>query len=42
MDLEQLQNWGLEPLISVDELAAYLGLPKQTIYQEVTESLEIP
>ncbi len=23
---------GLEPLISVDELAAYLGLPKQTIY----------
>jgi excisionase family DNA binding protein len=32
MDLEQHQSWGLEPLISVDELAAYLGLPKQTIY----------
>ena len=22
----------LEPLITIDELAAYLGLPKQTIY----------
>ncbi|WP_342795432.1 helix-turn-helix domain-containing protein [Euzebya pacifica] len=32
MDLEQHQSWGLGPLISVDELAAYLGLPKQTIY----------
>lgn len=23
---------GLEPLIGIEELAAYLGLPKQTIY----------
>ncbi len=26
------RHGGLEPLITVDELALYLGLPKQTIY----------
>ena len=32
MDTDTIESWGLEPLITVDELAAYLGLPKQTIY----------
>ena len=32
MDTEQLSLWGLEPFMSVDELANYLGVPKQTIY----------
>ena len=32
MDTDTAPHHDLEPLICVDELAAYLGLPKQTIY----------
>lgn len=32
MDLEDTLAVGLEPLLSVQELADYLGLPVQTIY----------
>lgn len=32
MDIEQAEAWGLEPLLSVEELAGYLGVPVQTIY----------
>lgn len=32
MSADQTQDIGLEPLISVEQLAAYVGLPRQTIY----------
>ena len=32
MDTEQLELRGLDPLMSVDELAEYLGVPVRTVY----------
>ena len=32
MQTDQTHPWGLEPLLSVEDLAAYLGVPRQTIY----------
>ena len=32
MDTAQIAQFGLEPLLSVEDLAAYLDVPKQTIY----------
>ena len=34
--------WGLEPLIDIGELAAYLGLPVSTIYDWRTRGLGPP
>jgi excisionase family DNA binding protein len=31
-DLRDANSWGLEPLLSVGELAAYLGVPVSTVY----------
>ncbi len=30
--MNTITKWGLEPLIGVEELAEYLGVPVQTIY----------
>ena len=32
MDTDQIAQLGLEQLLSVEDLAAYLDVPKQTIY----------
>ena len=32
MDAEQMESRGLDPLMSVDELAEYLGVPVRTVY----------
>ncbi len=32
MDTHQPRSVGLDPLLSVRDLAAYLGVPRQTIY----------
>lgn len=32
MDAEQMERRGLDPLLSVDELAEYLGVPVRTVY----------
>lgn len=34
--------WGLEPLLDVGELAAYLGVPVSTIYDWRTRGLGLP
>ncbi len=35
-------SWGLEPLIDIGELAAYLGVPVSTIYDWRTRGLGPP
>lgn len=32
MDTERESPWGLDPLIDITELAAYLGVPVGTVY----------
>lgn len=32
MDAGQMESRGLDPLMSVDELAEYLGVPVRTVY----------
>lgn len=40
MDTEHAENpWGLEPLLDVGELAAYLGMPVSTVYDWRTRGL---
>ncbi|MFJ2553106.1 helix-turn-helix domain-containing protein [Microbacterium sp. NPDC087591] len=34
--------WGLEPLLDVNELAGYLGVPVSTVYDWRTRSLGLP
>ncbi|WP_167045021.1 helix-turn-helix domain-containing protein [Salinibacterium sp. ZJ454] len=40
MDADTASNhWGLEPLLDVTELAAYLGVPVSTVYDWRTRGL---
>ena len=36
---EQLNAWGLEPLLDVTDLAVYLGVPVSTVYDWRTRGL---